>query len=215
MMALAIATAPVQAAIQPLLIGLDGVNIRYDGTNLVDADGGGADPDPLNSASFKDGPEFGNLIGTLSTDVTMDLLVPNVTGIKADGSNEVLSAAGGTLVLRQGVNIFLALELTEAIVDYDVISIPAFSTSVRLTFIGAAAEIDSQALPFGLVLGEPVSVTFSMPTVTSITQTGGPNSELTGFRAAGTGDIQGVPEPASLGLLGMGALAIARRRRRA
>ena len=66
-------------------------------------------------------------------------------------------------------------------------------------------------MPSGFYFVDPVSVSFSTQ-VSQLTTAGG---YVTRFVSAGTGELQGVPEPATLGLLAFGALVILRRRRTA
>ncbi|MFB3894109.1 MAG: PEP-CTERM sorting domain-containing protein [Phycisphaerae bacterium] len=180
-------------------IQLGGIDMVYDGVKIVDA--GGASPDPLTNATFL---VDGATAGVVNTGVTLDLLVPGVTGIPITGG-QVNSAAGGTLYLGLGGGDYLSLTLGSGVVNY----IPLTST-VQFVFVGAAASINGQQLPFNLTLGEPVSVSVSSQIMQPVTESGG---IVTGFVAAGTGEIQGVPEPASMVLLAIGGLAMVRRRR--
>ena len=86
-------------------IQMGGVNIRYDGTNIVDA--GATDPDSLTNATFLVDSVS---LGADTTDVTLDLLVPSVSGIPATGG-QVTSAADGNLDLDLGGGEYLSLTL--------------------------------------------------------------------------------------------------------
>jgi hypothetical protein len=71
-----------------------------------------------------------------------------------------------------------------------------------------------QDLPFGLEFDptQPLAIVFSSANLSNVTTLDG---FVTGFNAAGTGDISGtlLPEPATLSLLVLGGLLAARRRR--
>ena len=73
----------------------------------------------------------------------------------------------------------------------------------------------AQALPFGLVAGLPVQVSLVLNSLTNVSTRGG---FVTGFAAAGNGQITAtsVPEPASLLLTGtaVASLIVKQRRRR-
>jgi hypothetical protein len=200
---LALVAQPASAAY--IQIQLGGLDLQYDGSSIYDS--GTADPAPLTNATFlSDGVALGPAD---TSDVTLDLQIPGVLNIPAAGGS-VTSASGGNLYLDLGDGEFLSLTLDVANVNY----VPLTST-VQFVFAGSAASIDGQQLPYGITLGEPVSVSFSTqliePASYVVTQDG---SFVGSFDAQGTGEIHAVPEPATLGLLGLGGLAILRRRRR-
>jgi hypothetical protein len=178
------------------------IDIEYDGTNIFDSNPIGSNPDPLSTASF-----FKNeaLQGVLTTDLTLDLLIPNVTGILTSGST-AFSDPGGNLTLRQGSTVLLDLTLGSAEVIYS-----PFNAFFRFVFAGASATLDSQNLPFGLTLANPVSVSISTQLdPNSLTSSG---STVTGFRSSGSGEHVAIPEPASLVLLGIGGMLMLKRHR--
>jgi hypothetical protein len=197
-------------------INFSGMDIVYDGNSIYDAGsnaggvGNPADADPLLIVNFS---ENGMLVGSVASDVSLDLFIPDVTGIPAAANtHHVLNTPGnpGFLDLLIGTSPlaseFLRLDLNEVSITY----LDAAGT-VQFTFGAAVASSASQNLPFGLVALEPITVSFSAQIVPgTLTEAGG---VVTGFMAAGTGEIRGVPEPATYGLLAIAGLAIAAWRR--
>ena len=206
--------APASAAV--LQIQFSGLNLTYNAANnsLCDSTtcNGGAgvqgDSDPLITVSFL---VDGNLVGNVLT-----------TNIWADVSTTVAGPipVGGGMVATNG-GIFdiltnngspgwgLALNLADGQLTYN---------NGTMSFVGSAnvAAIFNQNLPFGLIIGQPIDVAYSINNLVT-TSAGG---FLTSATGAGTGEITGqtvVPEPASILLLGSGLAYAARqvRRRRA
>ena len=179
-------------------IQLGGVDISYSGNTVVDA--GSEDPDTLTNATFLDD---GVLLGVDTTGVTLDLYIPGVINIPV-GGGQVSTAVAGSLDLDLDDGEFLLLTLDSTTVTY----LPLTST-VNFVFIGSVASIDGQELPYELSLFPPVSVSFSTQLVQPASESDG---FVSAFVSAGTGEIQGVPEPATLALLAVGGLAMLRRK---
>ncbi len=179
------------AAAKTLTINLSGVNAVYDGLDLYDATspfGGSqlpAQSDPLTSFDFL---IDGSPVGTLSSQIYADFgffLPP----IPAAGGT--VTASGGFFdLLTSNAGYGLGLDFTSFQVTYS-------GGGISATGTGTASSIFGQALPGGLVIGTPITLTLNLTTLTNVTTGGG---FLTGFNGAGTATITGeaVPEPLSL-----------------
>ncbi|WP_197525454.1 PEP-CTERM sorting domain-containing protein [Pseudobythopirellula maris] len=174
-------------------IEFSGLDIQYDGGMISTV---GVD-DPLSVVSFY---IDGSLVGNQSVDLSADIAIPNVTNIPVAGGS-VVSDPGGVFDLDFAGADFLDLDLGAATVIYQ----PTGNFS--FVFAGSTAQIAGQSLPFGLQIGDPVSVSFStVVTPGSRTDNG---LYLTGFVANGAGEAIGgfVPEPSSVLLVMIGLLA--------
>ncbi len=201
--------APLTAA--TIEIQFTGMNLTYDGSALYDGGstaGGLADPadaDPLNSVDF-----FidGLPVGSLSSDISLDVYIPDVTGISSAANtvyNQTTVGNPGFFDLLIGTSPlaaqFLLIDLEDVNITYiDVLNI------VQFTFGAAVSDVFAQNLPFGLQIGDPVTVSFSSQVTAGTRTTGG--GFVTGFDATGTGEIQGdlIPEPASCLLAAIGLI---------
>jgi hypothetical protein len=204
------ATSAQAATIQ---IGFTGMNLKYNGSAIYDADslGGGtlnpADADPLGTVDF-----FidGNLTGSLNSNISLDAFIPDVVNIpSAPGTinNQTTVGNPGYFDLLIGTSPsaaeYLALDLGEVSVTYvDV------AGQIQFIFGAAVAASNVQNLPFGLEIGDPVTLSFSAQLDAGTKTTGG--GFVTGFGATGTGEIRGeaIPEPSTVALLGMAAVGI-------
>lgn len=204
----------------PLEIQFTGVNLSYDGTTISDAGsaaGGAGDPadaDSLDSIQFSVGGVMQGSV--LTSDISLDVSIPDVTGLSDVGTSTVVATPGNAgyfdLLIGTTPNAaqFLKLNTGEVTISY----INATST-VQFVFGAAVAAIDSQNLPFGLQIGDPVTVSFS--TQVDVGSKTSAADLVTGFASSGTGEILGtnVPEPGScvLAVMGLAAICVRRRRR--
>lgn len=208
--ALALAVAPTAHAAN-LEITFSGMGIVYDGTNIYDAgsnaggNGNPAEADPLIIVNFS---ENGSLVGSISDDVSLDVFIPDVTGIPAVANAQHLLVTPGNpgyfdllIGTAPAAAEYLRLELGEVGITY----LDTLGT-LQFTFGAAVASGSNQNLPFGLVAGELITVSFSSQVdPDTLTEAGG---LITGFTASGSGVIRAVPEPATVGLVVLGVAAV-------
>lgn len=218
--ALLLCAVPASAA--TIQIGFTGMNLRYDGSTIYDAgssSGGVGDPadaDPLATIDFfVDSTQ----VGSLNSDISVDVRIPDVLNIPSAPNtvyNQTTVGNPGHFDLLIGTTP-LAAEYLQ--LDLNNVTVTYFDVSglVQFTFGAAVAASNAQNLPFSLEVGDPITLSFSAQVdAGSKTSAGG---FITGFRATGTGEIRGeaIPEPSSLALAGIAAVAIPvalRRRRR-
>jgi len=178
-------------------IQFTGLDITYNGSILTTV----SNPDPLDSVTLKVDANLAGPVLVAPTDNISAALSLAVTNIPAVGGIGITTAAPGSFdleLLTGGLN----LSLTQATVQY------VQTGFIDFIFSGAFASIDSQDLPYGLVIGEPVTLSFSAQVDSgSVTSSG---DYLTGFTASGTGEVQGavVPVPAAVWLFGSGLLGL-------
>ena len=197
-----------------LEIQMGGVDIVFDGMAINDAGspiagaGDPADADPIDTATFKvDGTPVFSLLGPpLGTDpISIDIHLPGIPPIPAGGGMVTTTGipAGIFDLFTKGTAPAIGLALDLGTVD---ISYFPISSSLSFVFAGSVASIVDQDLPFGLIIGEPVTVTLSTQT-SAVTTDGG---FVTSFTASGTGEIRGVvPEPSTLALAVLALLGLA------
>ena len=171
-------------------IEFTGVDIGYGGTDIVDQDPFSGDPDPLTSVVIT---EDGVLAGPiLTSSISQDLYIPQVTSISETGGS-TLSAAGGSLLLQLGSGSHLDLDLGQVDINY-----VDLNGAVQFVFAATVGGVSAQSLPHGLEVGQQLGVSFqTQVSPGSLTTSGG---IVTGFTASGTGDVRGaaVPEPTCL-----------------
>ncbi|MCA9232050.1 MAG: hypothetical protein KDA57_15485 [Planctomycetales bacterium] len=195
--------SPVFAA--SLEIQFTGVDLQYDGVSeTIYDDGdpalaGGTDTSKADDLLSMDFLVDGSGVGSLSSDIYLDLLIPEVVGLPLAGGSIITDGSpSGTLeLLMPGIGLSVSLGKAE------VAFFPALGGSLNFAFGGAVASISGQSLPFGLVLGDPVSVSFSTQVVAGTLVHDG--TYVTAFDSRGTGEVQGaaIPEPTSLALAGL------------
>lgn len=194
------ATAGVAAA-ENIEIHMVDVDIAYSSaTGEITQNG---DPyDALSGAFFYvDGNEVGTLLSP-EHDLGLTLSIPGVFGINPNGET-VESAAGGSLeLLIPDSALALSLETAEVVYQPVIGGVGTF----RFTFVGSVGTVVSQALPFELAIGAPVTVTLSTQASTLLAN----QSEITSLKASGTGELSGdlvvdpnnnIPEPRTLAML--------------
>lgn len=138
--------------------------------------------------------------------------VPNIAMPPLNDSTFVTAPQGGTFKLT--INANTALELSLETVEIIYTRISAGSFQANFLFTGTVGSITGQALPFGIVLAEPVSLSFNVQQ-DSYSELGG---YLKSFAGGGVGAIsaQTIPEPSSMLIAGLGSLlAVAAVRARA
>ena len=207
---LAIIAAPASAA--TIEIGFTGLNLVYDGSAIYDGGstaGGLADPADADALSSVDFFVDGSLAGSLSSDISADIYIPDVTGIPVGSGvvdNQTTPGNPGFFDLLIGTtplaSEFLLIDLDDVSITYvDVLNI------VQFTFGAAVSDVFAQNLPFGLALGDPLTVSFNASvTPGTLTNNG---LVITAFGASGSGTIQGpaVPEPGTFLLAALGMVA--------
>jgi hypothetical protein len=210
-----IVAAPASGSI--LEIQFSGMDLVYNGTDLYDAGGiagstgNPAQADPLLTMSFLvDGVPQGS---TLTSNIAIDTVIKALSGIPA---------AGGSVMTGGNANTFGLDLLTKATtpawglaLNIDKFNFFYSGNKVAIATAGQSTSVWAQSLPFGLAFdtSQPISIVLSSADLTSVTTAGG---FLTGFHAAGTGNISGVllPEPTTMLLLALGGVAFLRRRTR-
>ncbi len=211
------------AAAETLQIQFTGLNLQYDGTNIFDAgvhnttgSGNPAEADALTAMNFY---LDGSLVGTLTSDIYADVYIKDVLNIPAAGGVIVTGGNGGAF----GIDLLMK-DLTPGwglALDIDTLQFFYTGSRIAISVAGLATNLAAQDLPFDLQYDDmqPIRIVLSSASLTNVTTAGG---YVTGFNAAGTGNASGegfvvIPEPASYVLAGLGiaALAVVRRRRKA
>lgn len=206
------------AAQAGLVIEFTGLNLVYDGSSLRDAGsaaGGVADPADADALVSVDFIVDGTTVGQLSNDISIDVYIPDVLNIPSNsGAATIINTTGnpGYFDLLIGTSPLASQYL---LVDLATVAITYIDVAgmIQFTFGGAVATAFSQNLPYDLVIGDPVTVSFSAQIDPGSRTTDG--GFVTGFTASGTGEYQGtvVPTPGAVALMALGVPAVIRRRR--
>jgi hypothetical protein len=210
----AVLVAPASGAI--LEIQFSGMDLVYNGSDLFDAGasntmgvGSPAQADSLLTMVFLvDGVQQ----GILTSNIGIDAYIKGLSGIPAAGGSVMTSGNGNgfgvdllTKSSTPGWGLALQIDQFNFFYTGNKIAIAAGATST---------SIFDQDLPFGLAFdpSQPISIVLSSANLTNVTTAGG---FVTGFNAAGTGNISGVlvPEPTTMLLLALGGLSLIRRRK--
>jgi len=215
LMAVVTVAASSQSQASQLEIHLSGFNFTYNGTDIFDAGGatGGsfniAFADPLATMTFiLDGIIVGTLDATEGQDIFADVMLISPSAIPITGGVFVGSNSNAFGIdLLTDTDTLLALNVG----DYE----GFFSSTGQFITVGGEAVLFSQNLPFLLEIDSlAINFVFSSTHLTNITTSGG---FVTGFEASGTGSIITtgfiIPEPATAGLLFVGATTLLLRRR--
>lgn len=188
---LAFQVQPVAAA--TLQIQFTGLDIEYDGSSLTTVNG----VDQLTTMTLL---VDGSLVATLvnSSDIFANLSVDVGTILVGVGVVTPVTAGSFNLDLDAG-----SLELTLGDVYVNYLQMPAGFGLADVVLMSASASINNQnPLPYGLVIGDPVTLSFSTHVTSGSAAT---------FTAAGTGEISGVhaPVPPAVWLFGSGLIGLA------
>jgi hypothetical protein len=189
-------------------IEFTGVDVSYNGTDIVDDDPFSGDPDPLTSVVITTND---TVTGPVITDfISQNLYIPSVESIPVGGGS-AQSAAGGSLSLQLGEGNHLDLTLGKVDISYI-----DFYGAVQFVFAATVGGVQAQSLPYDLQIGQELGVSFSTQVAAESLITSG--GFITGFKAAGTGEVEGpaVPEPTGFVLLMLvtaGACSLRHRRK--
>ncbi len=198
--------APLAAS--TISIQFTGLDIKYNGLEIVDNDPGLGDPDPLDFVNFL---VDGSSVQSLTNGLTVDLSIPGVSGISKLGET-VTSAAGGTMDFVFGGGSSLNLILDEVRVTYvDIAGV----IEAQFALGASIASVVTQSLPVGLEITDSAdSILVSFSTQVDSASLDDNGTDITGFTASGAGEAGGelkvLPEPTTLALAMLGLLAISR-----
>jgi PEP-CTERM motif len=201
-----------------LEVQFTGLNLDYDGTSIFDSGvhntvrlGSPAQSDPLTSMSFYlDGNQVGSV---LTSNIFSDIYLANILNIPAAGG--VVTSGGngdafGIDLLSQNITPGWGLAL-----NLDSMQLFYTGSRIAISVSGVASSLFAQSLPFGLEYdtSKPITIVVSSANLTNVTSAGG---FLTGFNAAGTGNVAGTgdvtihtPEPSTLALAAFGFIGLA------
>ncbi|MCP3873594.1 MAG: hypothetical protein GY699_10630 [Desulfobacteraceae bacterium] len=182
-----------------LQIQFTGLDIEYDGS-LITTIGGS---DLLNTVTLSvDGSLSGPPLVYGSDNIFANLTIPV----------ENLPATGGVITMLNIGSFDLGLVTGGLGLILDKVSVQYLPlTYADFFFAGALASINGQDLPYGLVIGDPVTLSISAQIASDSFSVNPLNNILTGFTAAGTGEISGtevVPIPTAIWLFSSGLICI-------
>jgi hypothetical protein len=217
---LAALLAPAPIAAETIQIQFTGLDLVYDGTDLIDAkdpDGRNGDPDESDSLISMSFLQNGETIGTLTEDIYVDFLIADLKDIPAGGGLVYSGGNGGDFgfdLLTSQAGWGLALDIDEFMLYYS-------GGELVMTANGVATGIHAQNLPFDLIMDDDQQIVIGIhSTALADVTTSQDGQTVASFTAGGTGSVKGglglIPEPTSLvlalvGLIGVTAAWIRRR----
>lgn len=196
-----------------LEIQFTGLDLFYDGSAIYDATSSSGDnlnpaeADPLDTLEFT---VNGSPFPLLTADIFADVYIPDVGPISNTDFTTIIPTTGATtgyfnLLIGSSdpVGQYLKLDTSSVTVIYSNVS-----STVQFLFGGAIVDVESQNLPYDILVGtgSPVTVSFSTKVVNGTKVVEG--TTVASFRSAGTGEVNAlaVPEPALAVLLALGML---------